>query len=137
VAQPPARGAFSSPLPLDLRDDPQTVVARQKLQAASVKYDELLSRIEAAKIELDVVRAAFKYQYTVVRPPEVARGPTKPNVVLLFVLAVALAGLMVMLGPAALDVARGRVMEPWQIERSLKLRVLGEMALPQSTHEGL
>jgi uncharacterized protein involved in exopolysaccharide biosynthesis len=61
------------------REDAQTALARTKLQAASTKYNELLTRIEAAHIELDVAKAAFKYKYREVRPPEFPKKPVKPN----------------------------------------------------------
>jgi uncharacterized protein involved in exopolysaccharide biosynthesis len=114
---------------LDLRDDPQTALARSKLQAASAKYNELLSRIEAARIELDVTRASFKYQYTIVKPPELARRPSKPNVTLVMIASFLLALLLMVLVPAALDLSRGRFVEAWQVERHLKLPVLGELLL--------
>ncbi len=114
----------------ELREDPQTMHARQKLQNASTKYNELLSRMEAANIELAVARAAFKYQYTVVRPPELARQPLKPNVVLVLLVTCALALLMTFLVPGGLDLWRGRYMEAWQVERSLKLPILGNLLPP-------
>jgi uncharacterized protein involved in exopolysaccharide biosynthesis len=113
-----------------MRDDPETALARSKLQAATTKYSELLSRIEAAKIELDVTRASFKYQYTVVRPPELARRPLKPNVTLLMAVSVLLALFVSILVPGALDLARGRFVEPWQVERALGLPLLGELNPP-------
>jgi uncharacterized protein involved in exopolysaccharide biosynthesis len=114
---------------LDLRDDPQTALARSKLQAASAKYNELLSRIEAARIELDVTRASFKYQYTIVKPPELARRPSKPNVTLVMIASFLLALLLMVVVPASLDLSRGRFVEAWQVERHLKLPVLGELLL--------
>jgi hypothetical protein len=117
-------------LPSDIRDDSRTALARQRLQAASTKYDETLGKIEAARVELEVQRAAFKYQYIVVRPPEIARNPSKPNVLMLIVATVLLAALMTLLVPAAKDLLRGRFIEPWQVERGLKLPILGELTPP-------
>ncbi len=117
-------------VPADLRDDPQMAHARQKLQTASTKYNELLSRMEAANIELAVARAAFKYQYTVVRPPELARGPLKPNVAVVLFATCVLSLLLAFLLPGGLDLMRGRYMESWQVERSLKLPILGELTAP-------
>jgi hypothetical protein len=112
---------------LDLRDDPPTALARSKLQAASAKYNELLSRIEAANIELEVTRASFKYQYTIVKPPELARKPSKPNVALVMIAAFLLALVLMLLVPAGLDLWRGRFVEAWQVERQLNLPLLGEL----------
>jgi uncharacterized protein involved in exopolysaccharide biosynthesis len=114
-----------------VRDDPAAALARSKLQAASSKYNELLSRIEAANIELDVTRASFKYQYTVVRPPELARKPSKPNVMLVLLLSILAACLMTIVMPGGLDLIRGRFVEPWQVERELGLPLLGELTPPR------
>jgi uncharacterized protein involved in exopolysaccharide biosynthesis len=113
-----------------LRDDPQLAVARARLQGASAKYNELLSRIEAANIELEVTRAAFKYQYTVVRPPEIARKPSKPNVPLLLLATLFAAPLLGVLAAGMRDLLRGRFVEPWQVERHLNLPLLGELNPP-------
>jgi len=112
---------------LDLRDDAPTALARSKLQAASAKYNELLSRIEAANIELEVTRASFKYQYTIVKPPELARKPSKPNVTLVMVATLLLALILMVLVPAGLDLWRGRFVESWQVESRLNLPLLGEL----------
>jgi uncharacterized protein involved in exopolysaccharide biosynthesis len=112
------------------RDDPPTALARSKLQAASAKYNELLSRIESASIELEVTRASFKYQYSIVKPPELARKPSKPNVPLVLIAAFVLAMILMVLIPGGLDIARGRFIEPWQVERQLNLPVLGELLPP-------
>jgi uncharacterized protein involved in exopolysaccharide biosynthesis len=137
-ARPPsaAAGASSAALPAVVApgavpmDDPQIAVAMARLQVVSSKYNELLSRIEAAKIELEVTRAAFKYQYTVVRPPELARAPTKPNVRAILLLTLLATVMSAFLVPGLLDVWRGRLLEAWEVERRLKIPVLGELMPP-------
>ncbi|MGH7298059.1 MAG: hypothetical protein ACRELB_24175, partial [Polyangiaceae bacterium] len=114
----------------ELRDDPEVTAAQARLTAATAKYNDILSRIESARIELDVTRAAFKYQYTVVRPAELPRNPSKPNVLMILVASIAGALLLMVLLPGALDLRRGRILEPWQIERRLGLHVLGELNPP-------
>jgi uncharacterized protein involved in exopolysaccharide biosynthesis len=113
-----------------LREDPEIALASSRLQAASSKYNELLSRIEAANIELEVTRAGFKYQYTVVRPPEIPRKPSKPNVTLIMIATLLAAPLLAMLLAGVRDLLRGRFVEPWQVERHLNLPLLGELNLP-------
>jgi len=132
VATPtPAPASSTSPsIAESLRDDPQVALASSRLQAASAKYNELLSRIEAANIELEVTRAAFKYQYTVVRPPEIARQPSKPNVPLVLFVTLLAAPLLGMLVAGIRDLVRGRFIEPWQVERHLNLPLLGELNPP-------
>ena len=49
------------------------------------KYDTLLDRMNSARIELDTARAAFKYRYSIVRPPQLpkrraeAEGARRPR----------------------------------------------------------
>jgi hypothetical protein len=64
----------------DHRDeDIETVYARERLRAAFDDHERVTDRIEAARIELDVARAAFAYRYTVVRAPEKPRDPVRPR----------------------------------------------------------
>jgi capsular polysaccharide biosynthesis protein len=131
VTATPAPASSTAPTIAELlRDDPEVALARSRLQAASAKYNELLSRIEAANIELEVTRAAFKYQYTVVRPPEIARKPSKPNVPLVMIATLLAAPLLAMLFAGIRDLLRGRFVEPWQVERHLNLPLLGELNPP-------
>jgi uncharacterized protein involved in exopolysaccharide biosynthesis len=112
------------------RDDTPTAVARGKLQAESAKYADLLSRIESARIELDITRAAFKYQYTVVWPAELPRKPRTPKVPLVVMGGLIAAFILAALFSGGLDLIRGRFVEPWQVRRKLKLPVLGELTPP-------
>ncbi len=114
------------------RDDAATAFARAKLQAATTKYNELLTRLEAAQIELDVARAAFKYKYEVVRPPEYPKKPRKPNVPVLLVAGLLAAALFAFLIPGLLDLASGRLLEPWQAQTALKMPVIGILLPPRS-----
>jgi capsular polysaccharide biosynthesis protein len=121
-------GAATSPLlSLVPEEDPAVTVARMKLTTAAQKFAELESRIDSAKIELDIARTAHKYRFSVVRPAEVSRRPRKPNR-----LALGGGGLLVALvlafgGVALAERRRGRILEEWQIRRRLKLPVLGEL----------
>lgn len=100
---------------------------RQKLQNATIKYQDLMDRIDSARIELETARAAFKYRYTVVIAPEVSRSAQKPNVPLVLGGGFLLALLLALGLPMAADLASGRVVESWHAERRLKLPVLGEV----------
>jgi uncharacterized protein involved in exopolysaccharide biosynthesis len=114
----------------ELSDDPLVEFARNSLRVASAKYEELLMRIDSARIEQDTARAAFKYRYSVIRPASVPKKPQSPNVVLLlaagFVAALALASLV----GGLKDFSSGRLVEPWQVERALALPVLSRVRLP-------
>jgi len=97
---------------------------REQLKMGIKKYYDLVDRIEAARIELDTARAAFKYRYSIVRPAQVPKKPQKPNVPLTIAGGL-LAGLVLaFLFPALLDLGRRTISEAWQIERQLGLPVI-------------
>jgi uncharacterized protein involved in exopolysaccharide biosynthesis len=111
----------------ELMDDPLVEFSRNNLRVAAAKYEELLMRIDSARIEQDTARAAFKYRYSVVRPASVPKKPEKPNlaIVLMAALALALGGSVVV--GSMRDWSSGRLVEPWQVERALNLTVLSRV----------
>ena len=113
-----------------LEDSPQLSYAKEQLRIAVSTYQDILLRIDAARIELDTARAAFKYRYSVVNPAQLPKKPDRPNVPMMV-----LAGMMAALGMAIAaavlaDLRRGRFIEAWQVESALGLPVLGEVTLP-------
>jgi len=114
----------------ELSDDPLVEFARNNLRVASAKYEELLMRIDSARIEQDTARAAFKYRYSIVRPASVPKKPIKPDVGLVVIAGLAAAFVIALLAGALRDWASGRLVEPWQVERALKLPVLSQVKLP-------
>ncbi len=88
---------------------------RTQLDYALQKYESLAGRIEAARIELDTARAAFAYRYVVIRPAEVTKKPSKPNVPLLIVAGILGGAVLAILGTALLDFWRGVLPRPWGI----------------------
>ncbi|MBK7857915.1 MAG: hypothetical protein IPJ65_04665 [Archangiaceae bacterium] len=111
----------------DLADDPAVDYARNNLRVAAAKSEELMMRIDSARIEQDTARAAFKYRFSVVRPASVPKEPIKPDVLILVVLT-----LMVALGGAIAagalrDASKGRYVESWQVERTLNMKVLAQV----------
>jgi uncharacterized protein involved in exopolysaccharide biosynthesis len=101
--------------------------ARTRLRFAMEKYDALLERIDSARIELDTARAAFKYRYSVIRPPTFPRRALKPRVPLVIGGGIFVALLMAVLAVVGADLRSGLVLETWQLERSLGLTVLGQV----------
>jgi len=113
----------------ELSDDPLVEHARNNLRVAAAKYEELMMRIDGARIEQDTARAAFKYRYSVVRPASVPRKPASPNAVVLMVaVVVAALGLALVTG-AARDLRSGTFVEPWQVSRRLGLPVVSQVKL--------
>ncbi len=116
--------------PLSLAEDGPTQLARSKLEASIRGYEDVMARIDAANIELDITRTAFKYRYTVVTPAEVPKKPKKPIAMIIGVGSVLAAGLLALLFSAAADLGSGLILESWEVRRRLKLEVLGELDLP-------
>ena len=109
------------------REDLNSEYARTRLRFAMEKYDVLMERIESAQIELDTARAAFKYRYSIVRPPTFPRGPVKPKVRLVLAAGLYAALALGTLAAALADLWSGKVLEVWQMERGLGLPVLGQV----------
>lgn len=108
----------------DSADDPQVVYAQSRLKMATGEYEELQRRLGSARIELETTRAAFKYRFNVVTPPEVPRKALKPNVPVLLLGGLVLGVLLAVVVSVSLDLAGGRILEPWQVTRQLQLPLL-------------
>ncbi len=113
----------------DLRDDPEITVARAQLAMATSRYQDILMRIDAARIELDTARAAFKYRYTVVSPAQTPRNPISPNVPMIVMAGLLMAIVFCFLTTSLLDLRKGKVIEGWQVEKRLRLPVLAQVKL--------
>jgi hypothetical protein len=136
-AAPPAAAATApayesaerapEPTPAD-RVVPQSgEFASLRLRSELTQLGSVLERTDAARIELAVSQAAFKYRYTVIRPAQVPKDPVFPNFKLVMAAGV-LASLMLALAVVvAKDLLSNRILEPWQIERQLGLPVLGTL----------
>ncbi len=110
-------------------DDPAVENARSELQFAMRKYGALLERIDSANMELDTSRAAFKYRYSVIVPPEKPAAPVKPNVRKTVLAALVGAIVMAIVVATAADIRAGRILERWQVEKQLDLDVLAEVRM--------
>lgn len=118
----PTTARVQAPVILPARPDEDPAVLDARSQ-----FEQMAARVNAAQTEREAARAAFKYRYNVVWPPQVQKDPVAPNPKKIFAMggfaAVALA-LLAVVGP---DLLSGRVFERWQVERSLGLPVLGEL----------
>jgi uncharacterized protein involved in exopolysaccharide biosynthesis len=113
----------------ELADDPLVEYSHNNLRVAAAKYEELLMRIDSARIEQDTTRAAFKYRYSVVRPPSVPKKPLKPPPEVIIGATLALAILCSIFIGSVRDWLSGRLVEPWQVERELEVPVLARVRL--------
>ena len=112
---------------VDSQEAPEVTFARSRLKIATDKYEELLDRLEGARIELETARAAFKYRYSVITPAKIPKKANKPNVPLLIIGGSILAVMATLFAVTMLDFGGGRVLEPWQVDRQLGLPVLAEI----------
>lgn len=110
--------------------DPASAVALDGLQSRVRKFNDYSDQIRDKRLQLELARKAFESRYRTFKPAEMPSKPKMPMRVLL-VWGGALLGLFLSIGvAAALDLASGRFIEPWQVKRRLALPVLGEVAGP-------
>lgn len=116
----------AAPLPAPAVEAPSFSEEDERVRDARVQYEQASARLGAAQVERDAARAAFKFRYNVIWPPQVPSEPFSPNPVKIFGAGL-IASLMLALGLAAMpDLLRGRVLQRWQVERMLELPVLGD-----------
>ena len=73
-------------------EDTRVEYPKTQLKIAADNYEDLLRRIDAARIELDTAQAAFKYRYRVIRPAEIPARAAKPRPLFVVAAARVLAG---------------------------------------------
>jgi uncharacterized protein involved in exopolysaccharide biosynthesis len=121
-----AEAAMSITLLREEAEDPEVDAARARLVASLQKQDELLERLEGARIDFETTKTST--QYMVVEAPEKSRKPMKPKRALLYAGAV-LFGLLVGVFYGALrELGTGRVVAPWQLN-ALGIAVVGEIKM--------
>lgn len=113
--------------PRTQREDPSIEHARGQLRLLFSKYSTLLDRTESARVEMETARAAFKYRYSVISPPQFPKGPDRPNKQMIMVAGLIGGLVLAFLACTGLDLRRALVIERWQLERRLELPVLAEI----------
>ena len=76
---------------------------------------------------MDTAKAAFKYRYSVIFPPQLPKAPFKPNPMTLWAAGVVAGLLFAILAAVVADLRSGRLLETWQVRRWLDLEVLAEV----------
>jgi hypothetical protein len=99
----------------------------ERVREARARYASMLDRLSAAQLERDSARAAFKHRYNVTWPAEVPKEPFRPKPLKTFGLGSMAVLLVALLCGAAPDLWSGKIIQRWQIERSLELPVLTEL----------
>jgi uncharacterized protein involved in exopolysaccharide biosynthesis len=108
-------------------DDREMEFAKSQLRFQAGTYDRVLERLEAARMELETARAAFKYRFVVIHPAQVPRDPDKPKPAKILGGGMVAALLLALVAAIGADLRSGRVYAPWQLERALRLPVLAEI----------
>jgi uncharacterized protein involved in exopolysaccharide biosynthesis len=107
--------------------DPAITYAKAEMLHAYARYNALRDRLQAAGLELDSARAAFKYRYMVIRPAQRPRAPASPKRSLVAIASV-LAGLVLAaFAPAFVDLSSRMFVEDWQVEQALGVPLLGKL----------
>ena len=110
-------------------EDPDIEYAKSQLRHAVARYNGLLDRIEAARLEEDTAQAAFKYRYTIIRPAQRPKGPIAPKATLVVVASLLSGFFLAVLGTTLVDLSSRKIVEPWQVERALGVELLGKVHL--------
>ena len=107
-------------------EDPALEYERTDLRLLLARYGTLRDRIDGARVESAIAQAGFDRRYAFAAPPVVPRRPERPIPALHIAAALLGGALFALFAVATLDVRSGKVLEAWQLERKLELRILGE-----------
>ena len=133
LAQEPRARQALAPSPHGATSAPTSIgtpsLESERVRNARLQYQQMIDRVTAGQISLDTARAAFKYRYNVIWPPEVPKTPSSPRPGKILGLGALASLLLSILAAAWPDLKSGRIMERWQVERSLDLPILGELSV--------
>ena len=122
--------AVSEDLYKEMDKDPEVTAVLDELKKRQDGHDELVRRLNSARIESETANVAFDYRYKITSPPVMPTKPVKPNVPVMVgggaVAAIALGFFLALLA----DLTSGRLLESWQVERFLRVKMLGEIEEP-------
>jgi uncharacterized protein involved in exopolysaccharide biosynthesis len=90
-----------------------------RLKVELAELAAVRERANAARAELSSSEAGFKYQYTVLRPAQVPRGPISPNVPAILAAGLIASLLLALAVAVGMDLTSGVVLEAWQLKRQL------------------
>jgi hypothetical protein len=108
-------------------EDPALEYQRTELRLLLTQYSTVRDRIDGARVETQAAKAGFGHRYGFTVPPRIPTKPIRPIASLAIAAGVLAGALFSLFATAALDARSGRIIERWQIERTLHLRVVGEM----------
>ncbi|RYF10194.1 MAG: hypothetical protein EOO40_05620 [Deltaproteobacteria bacterium] len=124
------RVPVSEDLYKELDKDPEIAQILDELKKRQDTHEELARHLAAARIESETANVAFEYRYKLTSPPVYPKRPVKPNVPVMLGGGAAAAFVLGILFAVLADVLSKRILEAWQLERFLGLKVLGEVEDP-------
>ena len=107
-------------------DDERILPDSSPLKPALAIQAGLAQRTQDLELQLKNTEKAFGYRYRVVTPAEAPKAPLSGSLVSLIAGLMA-AAIVASFVTTALDIVRGRVVEPWQVTRRLGLPLLAEL----------
>lgn len=107
-------------------DDARSLPDTSPLRSALDIQKEFELRFQDARVSLKNAESAFTYRYRIVTVPEVPSAPVAGSLIPIIASLIA-AGILATFVTTALDVLRGRILEPWQASRRLNLPLLVEI----------
>jgi hypothetical protein len=114
----------------NMNEYPKAALALDRLRSNLGTHQSLVKRLEMARMEREVAQVALKYRYTVITPPEFPSRPVKPNAMAIAVGGLAIGMVLALVAALARDFLGGRVLESWQVQRSLGLPVIAQLDPP-------
>jgi len=108
-------------------EDPEIEYAKTQVRHAIARYNGLLDRIDAARLQEDSAQAAFKYRYSVIKPPQLPRGPIKPKPAMIVIAGIVAGFVLGVIAVALRDLTSRKVLEDWQVEHAIGVPLLGEI----------
>jgi uncharacterized protein involved in exopolysaccharide biosynthesis len=97
--------------------------AQVQFDAVTKKYSDLVTQLDAARIEMQTAEAAFKNRYKVVQPAEVPAGPKRPVGLIAVLIGVLSTLAAVLLAATLADRFSGIFFEPRDVRDRLGLPV--------------
>ncbi|HMK72024.1 MAG TPA: hypothetical protein VK454_01720, partial [Myxococcaceae bacterium] len=118
--------------PTDPREDedPDIDYAKSQVRHAMNRFNSMLDRVESARIEQDTAQAAFKYRYVVTWPAQRPRGSVEPKPALVLLASLLAGFFLAVMGTTLVDLTSHRIVESWQVTRTLAVPLLAELRLP-------
>ncbi len=110
--------AMARPLSLPSEiEDAKATYEKGQLRLLLNSHQNVLERIDAARMEMDTAQAAFKYRYGVISPPQLPKRPTKPSLALTLASGLLAGALFAVFGAVVVDLRSKRALESWQVRR--------------------